>query len=114
MGLIFHIAERQEWEAGRTSGSYEPAGFAKDGFIHCSLRHQMLRVAGALFRGRDDLVLLAIEEDRVQPKIRYEAMDTTDAFPHVYGRLNLDAIAEAVPWEVKADGSAPMPNEEAR
>lgn len=109
MGLIFHIAEPEAWKRAQERGVYEPSGFAREGFIHCSRREQLEGVAASLFAGRDYVFLLTIDEDLVEAEIRYESIDTPDAFPHIYGRLNLDAVVKVMPWRVASDGSCELP-----
>ena len=42
------------------------------------------------FVGRDDLVLLEIDTDRLSAELRWE-----DGFPHLYGPLELEAVVSA-------------------
>jgi uncharacterized protein (DUF952 family) len=42
-------------------------------------------------------VLLVIETERLQPDVRFDAVQTHGAeqfFPHIYGPINLDAVVE--------------------
>jgi len=92
-GIILHITSRREWEAAQAAGEYRGDTLDSDGFIHCSTRQQVVEVANAHFRGRRDLVLLCIAEDKVQAEIRYEDLyDAGQEFPHIYGPLNLAAV----------------------
>ena len=76
------------------------------GFIHCSFAHQVRGVADAFYRGRSDVVLLTIDRGRVHAEIREEAPPGgTDRFPHIYGPLNLDAVAAVEPIAARVDGS---------
>ena len=63
--MILHIVPRAAWEAARAAGVYEGDTLATQGFIHCSTERQVHRPATALFRGRDDLLLLQIDESRL-------------------------------------------------
>jgi uncharacterized protein (DUF952 family) len=91
--VILHITSRREWEAAQAAGEYRGDTLGSDGFIHCSLRQQVVEVANAHFRGQRDLVLLCIAEDKVQAEIRYEDLyHAGQKFPHIYGPLNLDAV----------------------
>ena len=91
--IILHITSRREWEAAQAAGEYRGDTLDSDGFIHCSLRQQVMEVINAHFQGQRDLVLLCIAEDKVQAEIRYEDLYRAgQEFPHIYGPLNLDAV----------------------
>jgi hypothetical protein len=60
---LFHIATIADWSSDRVS--FAPASLAIDGFVHCSLEHQVVRVANQRFSGRRDLVLLRIDPLRL-------------------------------------------------
>lgn len=105
MPIIFHITTREAWERAQTGGSYWPEAFAAEGFIHCSTRDQVVRVADARFRGRRGLVLLCIDTERVDAEIVYENLEGgRELFPHIYGGLNAEAVVEVLEFEPGADG----------
>ncbi len=105
MAIIFHITAREAWERAKPEGSYRPEAFAADGFIHCSTPAQVVRVADARFRNRRGMVLLAIDTERVAAEIVYENLEGgPELFPHIYGGLNADAVAEVLEFEPGADG----------
>jgi len=92
--LIYHIAHAEVWMKAVQAGMYEGDTLATEGFIHCSTAQQVLATAERIFRGQRDLVLLEIESARVQAEIRYEALYGPEAFPHIYGALNIDAVRQ--------------------
>jgi uncharacterized protein (DUF952 family) len=108
---ILHITGRAQWEQARAAGAYRGDTLATEGFIHCSTPAQVLGPADALFRGRDDLVLLAIDPTKVGPEIRYEGLPGGEQFPHVYGPLNLDAVTRVVPFPPRPDGTFALPTD---
>lgn len=109
MITIYHITMREAWEKAKAEGSYRPEGFEAEGFIHCSTREQVVRVADARFRGRSGLVLLCIDTDKVAAEIVYENLEGgRELFPHVYGELNVRAVAEVLEFEPGADGRFKM------
>ena len=112
MTELFHLADRQQWEAARTAGRYEVSTRGKTlpevGFIHCSQRHQVRGVADAVFAGAEDLVLLTIDAERVPAPIRYEGPD----FPHIYGPLPVDAVVAVTPVHRDASGRLLLPTDE--
>jgi uncharacterized protein (DUF952 family) len=76
---------------------------AEEGFIHCSLAHQLQRVADFLYGaydGPDELVVLVIDSERVPAPVRFEAPEPgADEFPHIYGPLPVDAVTEVRDWD---------------
>ena len=101
--MIVHICERAAWEEAQTTGEYRPDSLASEGFIHASQPSQVLDVANRFYPGRQDLLLLWINPQRLRPAIRYEPVDG-DLFPHIYGALNLDAVLAVVAFPPDADG----------
>jgi uncharacterized protein (DUF952 family) len=71
----------------------------------------VVRVANARFAGAVDLVLLCVDADRLRSPLRYEPGDAGSAelFPHLYGPLNTDAVAGALPFAEGPDGFALPP-----
>jgi uncharacterized protein (DUF952 family)/RimJ/RimL family protein N-acetyltransferase len=101
---IFHICTQADWQAAQASGgSLIPASVADAGFIHCSLPEHILWVANGIFRGQFDLLLLEIDPLRVQAEIRWDPAEHT-FFPHIYGPLNIDAVAATHPLKPDPDG----------
>jgi len=73
MAIIFHIARKEEW--GNSSALYRPEMFSIDGFVHCSTREQVVKVANTRFRGQPGLVLLCIDTGKITSEIRYENLE---------------------------------------
>jgi uncharacterized protein (DUF952 family) len=94
--LILHICPREEWAKAAEAGFYEGDTLATEGFIHCSAADWVHVVATLRFHGRTDLVLLEIDESRVGAPVVWEdgVPPSPDGrqFPHVYGRLPVDAV----------------------
>lgn len=103
MRTIFHITTESSWVEARKHGYYDCESLHKEGFIHLSRPHQVLRVANFLFKGQRDLVLLQINQDKVIVPVKYEG-DDNNKFPHIYGRLNLDAVVGTFPFQEKDYG----------
>lgn len=103
--MIYHLAAREDWERAQREGEYRGDTLDSEGFIHCSNGDQILRVANRFYRGRSDLVLLTIAEERVKSKVVYEAAPDGERFPHIYGPLNLEAVIAARPLAPEPDGS---------
>ena len=115
MGIIFHITSAQEWLASEAKSHYEVDSLKDEGFIHCSTVGQVLGVASRYYLGRDDLVLLCIDEILVKEELLYEVSSSADSsgerYPHIYGPLNMEAIVRVVDFPPQGDGSFLLPGE---
>lgn len=96
--VIYHIISLADWEAARQQGSYRAASLSSEGFIHFSTRRQVPRTLVKFYAGRTGLALLCVATARLKAELRYEEADG-QAFPHLYGPLNLDAVIEVLPFE---------------
>jgi uncharacterized protein (DUF952 family) len=91
--VIYHITTVAAWEEARRTGAYTADSLFSEGFIHCSDRDQYVWVANTRFRGRRDLILLYILEDRLRAPVVRENLEGGQAlFPHIYGPLHTDAV----------------------
>lgn len=111
MHTILHITQRQAWETAKNLGTYQGNTLVTEGFIHCSTVSQVIGSANRFFKSQSDLVILLIDVDRVKAEIRYEGVDPTNLFPHIYGELNIDAVISAIDLECDANGSFLLPQE---
>ena len=88
--LIFKIFRRPEWNAlvaaGETTGA--PVDLA-DGYIHFSTSAQVAETAARHFAAESDLVLVAVEADRLGDALRWEPSRGGALFPHLYRPLRL-------------------------
>ena len=111
---LYHLALRPDWEAALAAGRYEVSTrgrtLAEEGFIHCSLRHQVRGVADAFYADVDDLMLLVIDADRLDVPVRYEPPEPgAEAYPHVYGALPVHAVRAVLPLTRAPDGGLVLP-----
>ena len=90
--IILHACTKQDW-AMKSEGAYKASSLDSDKFIHCSEQETFLPVANLLWKGRNDLLLLFIDSDKVKSEIKYETDSQSGmVFPHIYGPLNLDSV----------------------
>jgi uncharacterized protein (DUF952 family)/catechol 2,3-dioxygenase-like lactoylglutathione lyase family enzyme len=107
---IFHITSGAEAAAAARSGTYVPEPYARDGFIHCSYREQVIPVASRFYAGRDDLVLLEIDRERLSATVVDENLDGgAELFPHLYGHLPMSAVVAVHALRRSEDGSYVLP-----
>lgn len=91
--MIYHVVSNTDWQNALENGFYEAPSLAAEGFIHTSKENQVQGVLDRYYLNQTDLLLLHIDEDKLTSKLIYEmALSAEDAFPHIYGRLNLDAV----------------------
>lgn len=118
--MILHITSKQDWLDAQSRGEYTAPSLVSEGFIHCSTEKQILNVANAFYRGRTDLVVLKLTEDRIKPELKWEApagppaenISEADLFPHIYGPINLDAIASILDFQPdSATGTFSLPKQ---
>ncbi|MGW0512147.1 DUF952 domain-containing protein [Streptomyces olivaceoviridis] len=103
---ILHITERSLWEAARERGAYEMSTrgrtLQEGGFIHCSTREQLPRIADFLYGGYDgpdELVVLVVDPARVGAPVKYESVEPGgEEFPHVYGPVPVEAVVDVESW----------------
>lgn len=89
--MLFHLTTREAWERAQRDGRYEPPSLATEGFIHLSSATQWPATALRYYRGRTHLVLLTIDEARLEGEVRWE-MAHGEAFPHLYSALASAAV----------------------
>jgi uncharacterized protein (DUF952 family) len=100
---LFHLVRRDEWARAEAAGRYAPASLDAEGFIHLSTARQLPRTAARFFAGQGDLLVVTVRADLLTAPLRFDPVDTDDgreAFPHLYGPLNLDAVIAVTPWSV--------------
>jgi uncharacterized protein (DUF952 family) len=94
--MILHITSKQDWSDAQAKGEYAAPSLATEGFIHFSTDKQAVNVANAFYR-----------ETRLKPELKWEApagppadtISQADLFPHLYGSLNLDAVASVLDFQ---------------
>jgi len=94
--MIYHVITEINWQYALENGFYEADSMAKEGFIHTSKAKQVAGVLERYYKGQTDLILLHIDETKLTSPLKYElASSVNEEFPHIYGRLNLDAVVKA-------------------
>lgn len=108
--MILHITDEAAWQTAVAEQVYTADSLATEGFIHCSTVEQLLIPANERFRGQTGLILLCIDPARLQAPLLYEdCYETGIAFPHIYGRLNVDAVINTVAFPPGPDGRFSLP-----
>lgn len=61
-------------------------------------------MADYLYKGQEDLVLLAVDTEKLTSEVRYEQLGMDEPFPHIYGVINMDAVVEVLEFPPNSDG----------
>jgi uncharacterized protein (DUF952 family) len=91
---LLHIATARDWADAKGNGFYRTGSLEKEGFIHTSMKAQVLEVANRLFAGRRDLVLLTIDPRRLGVPVAFEEAENGQIYPHIFGTIALGAVVE--------------------
>lgn len=91
--MIYHVVNKVNWQKAVEQGFYEAESLATEGFIHASKIHQVPGVLNRYYKGQSDLLVLHVDENKLTSPFIYElAPSVNEEFPHIYGRLNIDAV----------------------
>jgi uncharacterized protein (DUF952 family) len=105
MTIIYKIVSRILWQEAEAQGVFAgaPVDHA-DGFMHFSTAAQARETAAKHFAGQDDLLIVAVDAEKLGAALRYEASRGGALFPHLYAPLSLDAVISVTALPLGADG----------
>jgi uncharacterized protein (DUF952 family) len=92
--FIYHIVLPEVWERFKNRPSYQPDSLATEGFIHCSYASQLPGVLKRYYRGVERVLILKIDTEKLFSKLVKEASTNDEIYPHIYGRLNHNAVVD--------------------
>ena len=111
MTTIYKICPAAEWREAEAAGVFGGSGIdIEDGYIHFSTADQVAETAALHFAGIDDLVLVAVDANRLGDALRHEPARTGTLFPHLYAPLDLGAVLWVRPMPLGADGRHALPD----
>lgn len=91
--LIFKIFRRPEWNAFRAAGETRGAPIdLVDGYIHLSTSAQVAETAARHFATESDLVLVAVDGERLGPDLKWQPSRGGQLFPHLYRPLRASDV----------------------
>ncbi len=100
-----HLVPEPVWEAHDPARAYLPAGYAEDGFVHCTDGDEaMIAVANRFYR--DDprpFLLLTLDLEATGSPWRFD--DQAGIYPHVYGPIDTTSVTEVRRLRRDPDGS---------
>jgi uncharacterized protein (DUF952 family) len=92
--------------AGKLAGSPDDL---RDGFIHLSAAQQLAGTLAKHFAGQPDLVLLAVNAERLGVDLKWEPSRDGELFPHLYAPLDLAAMLWSKKLALDKDGTHILP-----
>jgi uncharacterized protein (DUF952 family) len=111
MTAIYKICPAGVWRAVEAAGAFHGSGIdIEDGFIHFSTASQVAETAARHFAGVDDLVLVAVDADKLGPALRHEPSRGGELFPHLYAPLDLATVLWVRPLPRGSDGRHQFPD----
>ena len=110
MSVIYHLTNSTDWSAAQAAGEYEASSLSDESFIHCSADEaQMLRVAERLYPGVLGLVVLDVDTGALHAEVKREPSRSGEIYPHIYGRINLDAVVRVRDLMLDDEGRHRLP-----
>ena len=93
--MIYHITNKQHWQAAKEKGFFDEPSLQTEGFIHNSTAAQIPGVLERYYKGKTELLLMHIDETKLEAELKYElAPSVNEMFPHVFGSINLNAVVK--------------------
>lgn len=109
--LIFKIVPEALWREAEAKGVFAGAAIdLTDGYIHFSTAQQAQETAAKHFIGQTDLLLAAIDADKLGSALKYEVSRGGALFPHLYEPLEFSAVIWVKPLPLDADGHHIFPD----
>jgi NAD+ diphosphatase len=89
---LFHVTSRTEYDP--TTPGHRPPGFADEGFVHLCTERQVAGVLERYYAGREDLLLLELDQAQLDGELKWEPGAGSDPgpFPHLYAPLPRAAV----------------------
>ncbi len=86
--IIYKIFRKDEFieftKTGTSNGSPQDEA---DRFIHFSTKAQLTSTLKKHFDGEENLILMAIDSESINKKLRWEESRQNELFPHLYSNL---------------------------
>jgi uncharacterized protein (DUF952 family) len=103
--IIYKICPKALWQEAEAAGVFAGAPIdCADGFIHFSTADQVVETAAKHFAGQRDLVLIAVDAERLGPALKYEVSRGGALFPHLYAPMPLSAVVWTRPLPLDTAG----------
>lgn len=100
---VYHIIREEDWNKSSLLGFYSPTSLKEEGFIHFSYAKQIPGVVQRFYQNIERLLILKIDTRKLNAKLFDDYVEGVDVFPHLYGELNLDAVAGSYSLKMNED-----------
>ncbi len=84
-------------------GVYAPESLDIENFIHASPADQLTRIANKYYLDTDTVHVAVVRKTKVTAPIKWEPA-TGGLYPHIYGKLNMDAVERTIPFSKNDKG----------
>lgn len=112
---VYKILAEAAYEAAKSEGRFLGTGDdLRNGFIHLSAGPQVAGTLAKHYPGQEDLLLLALDPERLGDGLKWEPARDGELFPHLYAPLNLDAVVSAEALELDDENRHILPEGLAR
>ena len=110
--MIYHITNENKWEDAKLKGWYYTDSLNKQGFIHCSYKEQLIKVANCNYKSSDNLIILEINEGSLKSKLVLEDLyDSGESYPHIYGLINVSSVVSVHIFNKNKEEGFVLPDE---
>ena len=93
--IIFHLIEKEVWDALPKEEPYAPSSLASEGFIHFSTKSQLPNTLQRYYPADIDMIALEIKvNDFPSDVLKWEESYPEEFFPHIYAFLDLSKIKQ--------------------
>ena len=108
--IVYKIMSAAELQQMQRDGVFHgsPVDMA-DGYIHLSCGSQVAATLDKHFSGMEGLMLVAVDLSWLGDSLRWEPARGGELFPHIYGRLPMEAVVAVATVERTADGAVRLP-----
>ena len=112
MPLIYKICPEALWREAELSSRFKgaPVDLA-DGYIQFSTGAQLRETLARHFSGQTDLLLIAIDGEKLGTALRYEPSRGGALFPHLYAALDPRSVRWVAPLPAGPGGSHLVPED---
>jgi uncharacterized protein (DUF952 family) len=112
LSLIYKICPQALWQEAESTDRFVGAAIdVADGYIHFSTAAQVRETVEKHFAGQDDLLVIAVDDQRLGQALRYEPSRGGALFPHLYGALATGLIRWVQPLPMLSDGRHVFPGD---
>ncbi|MGB9042400.1 MAG: DUF952 domain-containing protein [Pseudolabrys sp.] len=110
MTVLYKICPAPLWREAKRAGVFRGSEVdRRDGFIHFSTGAQVAETASKHFAGQSDLLLVSVNATQLGDRLKWEPSRGGTLFPHLYGELEVTAVARVEPLLLGPDGRHVFP-----